>query len=71
MTKINKAVFTVVGFGIQFLPATKTMLKEPFPVVYKSLIQYAAEEAISAGIDTVIFLTGGNKRTIEDKFDNN
>lgn len=71
MTKINKAVFPVAGFGTRFLPATKAMPKELMPVVDKPLVQYAAEEAVAAGIDTLIFVTGRNKRAIEDHFDNN
>ena len=71
MQKIRKAVFPVAGFGTRFLPATKAMPKELLPIVDKPLIQYAAEEAISAGIDTLIFVTGRNKRAIEDHFDNN
>ena len=69
--KVRKAVFPVAGFGTRFLPATKAMPKELLPIVDKPLIQYAAEEAISAGIDTLIFVTGRNKRAIEDHFDNN
>ena len=68
---IRKAVFPVAGFGTRFLPATKAMPKELLPIVDKPLIQYAAEEAIAAGIDTLIFVTGRNKRAIEDHFDNN
>ena len=71
MTKIKKAIFPVAGFGTRFLPATKAMPKELLPVVDKPLIQYAAEEAIAAGIDTLIFITGRNKRAIEDHFDAN
>ena len=71
MQKITKAVFPVAGFGTRFLPATKAMPKELLPIVDKPLIQYAAEEAIAAGIDTLIFVTGRNKRAIEDHFDNN
>ena len=71
MKKIRKAVFPVAGFGTRFLPATKAMPKELLPIVDKPLIQYAAEEAINAGIDTLIFVTGRNKRAIEDHFDNN
>ena len=70
-TKIRKAVFPVAGFGTRFLPATKAMPKELLPIVDKPLIQYAAEEAIIAGIDTLIFVTGRNKRAIEDHFDAN
>lgn len=71
MAPIRKAVFPVAGFGTRFLPATKAMPKELLPIVDKPLIQYAAEEAIAAGIDTLIFVTGRNKRAIEDHFDNN
>ena len=71
MKKVNKAVFPVAGFGTRFLPATKAMPKELLPIVDKPLIQYAAEEAIAAGIDTLIFVTGRNKRAIEDHFDTN
>ncbi len=69
--RIRKAVFPVAGFGTRFLPATKAMPKELMPIIDKPLIQYAAEEAIAAGIDTLIFITGRNKRAIEDHFDNN
>ncbi len=69
--KIRKAVFPVAGFGTRFLPATKAMPKELLPIVDKPLIQYAAEEAVAAGIDTLIFVTGRNKRAIEDHFDGN
>ena len=72
MTKtVRKAVFPVAGFGTRFLPATKSMPKELMPVVDKPLIQYAAEEAARAGIDTLIFVTGRHKRAIEDHFDSN
>ena len=69
MAKIRKAVFPVAGLGTRFLPATKANPKEMLPVVDKPLIQYAAEEAVAAGIDTLIFITGRNKRSIEDHFD--
>jgi UTP--glucose-1-phosphate uridylyltransferase len=68
---VRKAVFPVAGFGTRFLPATKAMPKELLPIVDKPLIQYAVEEAIRAGIDTLIFVTGRNKRAIEDHFDAN
>jgi UTP--glucose-1-phosphate uridylyltransferase len=71
MVKVRKAVFPVAGFGTRFLPVTKAMPKELLPVVDKPLIQYAAEEAIAAGIDVLIFVTGRNKRAIEDHFDSN
>ena len=70
-SNIRKAVFPVAGFGTRFLPATKAMPKELLPIVDKPLIQYAVEEAVAAGIDTLIFVTGRNKRAIEDHFDNN
>ncbi len=69
MNTIKKAVFPVAGMGTRFLPATKANPKEMLPVVDKPLIQYAAEEAVAAGIDTLIFVTGRNKRSIEDHFD--
>ena len=67
--KVRKAVFPVAGLGTRFLPATKAMPKELLPIIDKPLIQYAAEEAIAAGLDTLIFITGRNKRAIEDHFD--
>ncbi len=69
MKSIKKAVFPVAGMGTRFLPATKANPKEMLPVVDKPLIQYAAEEAVAAGVDTLIFVTGRNKRSIEDHFD--
>jgi len=69
MTKIRKAVFPVAGMGTRFLPATKASPKEMLPVVDKPLIQYAAEEAVVAGINTLVFITGRHKRSIEDHFD--
>jgi len=69
--KVRKAVFPVAGFGTRFLPATKSMPKELMLVVDRPLIQYAAEEAVRAGIDTLIFVTGRHKRAIEDHFDSN
>ena len=67
---IRKAVFPVAGLGTRFLPATKASPKEMLPIVDKPLIQYAAEEAIAAGATELIFITGRNKRSIEDHFDN-
>ncbi|CAG0911922.1 unnamed protein product, partial [Cyprideis torosa] len=67
--KITKAVFPVAGLGTRFLPATKANPKEMLPVVDKPLIQYAAEEAIKAGITDLIFVNGRNKRAIPDHFD--
>lgn len=69
--KVRKAVFPVAGFGTRFLPATKAMPKELLPVIDKPVIQYAVEEAVAAGIDTLIFVTGRNKRAVEDHFDAN
>jgi UTP--glucose-1-phosphate uridylyltransferase len=66
---LTKAVFPVAGFGSRFLPATKASPKEMLPIVDKPLIQYAVEEAAAAGITDMIFVTGRNKRAIEDHFD--
>ncbi len=66
---IKKAVFPVAGLGSRFLPATKAQPKEMLPIVDKPLIQYAVEEAVEAGITEMIFITGRNKRAIEDHFD--
>src|SRR5436190_14831509 len=66
---IRTAVFPVAGRGTRFLPATKASPKEMLPVVDKPLIQYAVEEAAAAGISDMIFITGRNKRSIEDHFD--
>ena len=67
--KLRKAVFPVAGLGSRFLPVTKASPKEMLPIVDKPLIQYAVEEAASAGITEMIFVTGRNKRAIEDHFD--
>lgn len=67
--KIRKAVFPVAGLGTRFLPATKASPKEMLPVVDKPLIQYGVEEAVEAGIDTIIFVTGRSKNAIMDHFD--
>ncbi len=69
MPLIRKAVFPVAGLGSRFLPATKAQPKEMLPIVDKPLIQYAVEEAVAAGITELIFITGRNKRAIEDHFD--
>lgn len=66
---IRKAVFPVAGLGTRFLPATKAVPKEMLPVVDRPLIQYAVDEALEAGIDTLIFVTGRGKGAIEDHFD--
>jgi UTP--glucose-1-phosphate uridylyltransferase len=68
-THVNKAVFPVAGLGTRFRPATKAQPKEMLPIVDKPLIQYAVEEAYDAGIRHMIFVTGRNKRAIEDHFD--
>ena len=70
MKPVRKVVFPVNGLGTRFLPATKAMPKEMIPVVDKPLIQYAVEEAVAAGVTDLIFVTGRNKRSIEDHFDN-
>jgi UTP--glucose-1-phosphate uridylyltransferase len=68
---VKTVVFPVAGRGTRFLPATKASPKEMLPVVDKPLIQYAVEEALSAGADTMVFITGSSKRAIEDHFDTN
>jgi UTP--glucose-1-phosphate uridylyltransferase len=67
--QVKKAVFPVAGLGTRFLPATKANPKEMLTVVDKPLIQYAAEEAVNAGIEELIFVTSSSKRAIEDHFD--
>ncbi len=69
--RIRKAVFPVAGLGTRFLPATKANPKEMLTIVDKPLIQYAAEEAIAAGVEELIFVTSSSKRAIEDHFDKN
>ena len=69
MTKIKKAIFPAAGFGTRFLPATKSIPKEMMPIIDKPLIHYAVEEAVAAGIDEIIFITGRGKQAIEDYFD--
>ena len=66
---VRKAIFPVGGLGTRFLPATKALPKEMLPIVDKPLIQYAVEEAVAAGIEEFIFVTGRNKTAIEDHFD--
>jgi len=70
MKKITKAVIPAAGFGTRFLPQTKAMPKEMLPVVDKPVIQYVVEEAVAAGIEDIIIVTGYTKRAIEDHFDN-
>ena len=67
--KIRKAIIPAAGFGTRFLPATKAMPKEMLPIVDKPIIQYVVEDAVSAGIEDIIIVTGWNKRSIEDHFD--
>jgi UTP--glucose-1-phosphate uridylyltransferase len=71
MAKIKTAVFPVAGRGTRFLPVTKASPKEMLPIVDKPLIQYAAEEALAAGAEKLVFITGSAKRAIEDHFDTN
>ncbi len=68
-TSIKTAVFPVAGRGTRFLPVTKASPKEMLPIVDKPLIQYAVDEALSAGVETLVFITGASKRAIEDHFD--
>ena len=69
--KIRTAVFPVAGFGTRMLPATKAIPKEMITLIDKPLIQYAVEEAIDAGIERIIFITGRTKKALEDHFDVN
>jgi UTP--glucose-1-phosphate uridylyltransferase len=68
---VKTVVFPVAGRGTRFLPATKASPKEMLPIVDKPLIQYAVEEALQAGAETLVFITGSSKRAIEDHFDTN
>ena len=70
-SRISKAVIPAAGLGTRFLPATKATPKEMLPVVDKPAIQYVVEEAVSAGLDDVLMITGRNKRPLEDHFDRN
>ena len=67
--KITKALIPAAGFGTRFLPQTKAMPKEMLPIVDKPVIQYVVEEVVASGLDTVVIVTGANKRAIEDHFD--
>lgn len=71
MNKVRKAIIPAAGLGTRFLPATKAMPKEMLPIVDKPTIEYIVEEAIAAGIEDIIIVTGKGKRAIEDHFDNN
>lgn len=67
--QVKKAVFPVAGLGTRFLPATKSTPKEMLPLIDKPLVQYVVEEAVAAGIEQILFVTGRSKRAIEDHFD--
>jgi UTP--glucose-1-phosphate uridylyltransferase len=69
MLKVRKAVFPAAGLGTRFLPATKAMPKEMLPLVDKPIIQYGVEEALTAGCDQIVIITGRGKTAIEDHFD--
>lgn len=69
MQKIRKAIIPAAGFGTRFLPQTKAMPKEMLPIVDKPVIQYVVEEAVAAGIEDIVVVTGALKRAIEDHFD--
>ena len=69
--KVTKAVIPAAGLGTRFLPATKAQPKEMLPVVDRPSIQYVVEEAVAAGIDDILIITGRNKRSLEDHFDRN
>ena len=71
MSQVTKAVIPAAGLGTRFLPATKAQPKEMLPVVDKPAIQYVVEEAVAAGIDDILIITGRNKRSLEDHFDRN
>jgi len=71
MSRVTKAVIPAAGLGTRFLPATKAQPKEMLPVVDKPAIQYVVEEAVAAGIDDILIITGRNKRSLEDHFDRN
>ncbi|MGF7049597.1 UTP-glucose-1-phosphate uridylyltransferase [Paenibacillus sp. DS2015] len=67
--QIRKAIIPAAGLGTRFLPATKAQPKEMLPIVDKPAIQYIVEEAVEAGIESILIVTGRNKRAIEDHFD--
>ena len=71
MGRVTKAVIPAAGLGTRFLPATKAQPKEMLPVVDRPAIQYVVEEAVKAGIDDILIITGRNKRSLEDHFDRN
>ncbi len=67
--KVRKAIFPVAGLGTRFLPATKSSPKEMLPLIDKPLVHYVVEEAVSSGIENILFVTGRGKRALEDYFD--
>src|SRR5438105_9545044 len=67
--KVNKAVIPAAGLGTRFLPATKSQPKEMLPIVDKPAIQFVVEQAVEAGLEDILIITGRGKRTIEDHFD--
>ena len=71
MKRIRKAVIPAAGFGMRFLPATKSIPKEMIPIVDRPVIQYIVEEALQSGIEEILIITGHGKRSIEDHFDTN
>jgi UTP--glucose-1-phosphate uridylyltransferase len=71
MKTVKKCVIPAAGFGTRFLPASKALPKEMFPLIDKPIMQYLVEEAISSGCEDIIIVTGRNKRAIEDHFDSN
>ena len=71
MKKVRKAIIPAAGYGTRFLPATKALPKEMLPIIDTPTIQYIVEEAVKAGIEDIIIVTGKQKRAIEDHFDSN
>ena len=69
MPQISKAVIPAAGLGTRFLPATKALPKEMLPIVDKPAIQFVVEEAVTAGLNDVLFITGRNKNALENHFD--
>ena len=71
MQTVKKAIIPAAGLGTRFLPATKAQPKEMLPIVDKPTLQYIIEEAVASGIKEILIITGRNKKSIEDHFDNN
>ena len=69
MQKVKKAVIPAAGFGTRFLPATKAIPKEMFPIVDTPALQYVVEEAVASGVSEILIILGRNKKSIEDHFD--